>query len=340
MNIGDILLEDEDKHSEGTYACLKMSEDSAKALVEWCKEHSIPVQDADEMHCTLIYSKKPVPHFEKLIGSKIKKGTAEIKTWKRLGDTMTLLLDFPLAERVQKQMIEMGATNDFKSYLCHVSIKPDWPEDKPTPSSLPNMKLEFDKIEVKALDDKPDSKEAIEEGQLYRAYKNGDYTPSEEPCDAYLLHFETPYQHAQHYAGITKPGGIKSRVEAHRSGKGALLTTAAAKAGIKMAVAQTWENVPRSFELKLKSGGGLKRVCPICKKSAVKAPTSPAQLSKAAKASKAAAQMTAEGVGRIVQGVNTTDDVGVNQTQIEAAKLGLYVDKGGYPPVLKTNKDR
>jgi len=41
--------------------------------------------------------------------------------------------------------------------------------------------------------------------------------------------------------------------------------------------------------------------------------------------------------GRIVQGVNTTCDVGVNQTKIEAAKLGHTVTVGGVPPILKTN---
>ena len=42
-----------------------------------------------------------------------------------------------------------------------------------------------------------------------------------------------------------------------------------------------------------------------------------------------------EGVGRIVKGVNTTPDVGVNQTKIEAAKLNIKVDKDGRPPVLE-----
>ncbi len=41
-----------------------------------------------------------------------------------------------------------------------------------------------------------------------------------------------------------------------------------------------------------------------------------------------------EGVGRIVKGVNTTPDVGVNQTSIEAAKFGFKVDKDGRPPTL------
>jgi putative chitinase len=41
--------------------------------------------------------------------------------------------------------------------------------------------------------------------------------------------------------------------------------------------------------------------------------------------------------GRIVKGVNTTVDVGVNQTQIEAAKYGNRVTRDGFPPTLKAS---
>jgi len=41
-----------------------------------------------------------------------------------------------------------------------------------------------------------------------------------------------------------------------------------------------------------------------------------------------------EAAGRIVKGVNTTPDVGVNQISIEAAKFGNKVDKDGRPPTL------
>ena len=43
-----------------------------------------------------------------------------------------------------------------------------------------------------------------------------------------------------------------------------------------------------------------------------------------------------EGVGRIIKGVNTTPDVGVNQTSIEAAKFGNKVDKDGRPPTMSS----
>lgn len=41
--------------------------------------------------------------------------------------------------------------------------------------------------------------------------------------------------------------------------------------------------------------------------------------------------------GRIVKGVNTTVDIGVNQIPIEASKFGNKVTRDGFPPFLRTD---
>jgi len=46
-----------------------------------------------------------------------------------------------------------------------------------------------------------------------------------------------------------------------------------------------------------------------------------------------------EGVGRITK-QNQTQDVGPDQTKIEAAKLGHKVDKDGRPPLLHTSASK
>ncbi len=43
------------------------------------------------------------------------------------------------------------------------------------------------------------------------------------------------------------------------------------------------------------------------------------------------------GVGKIVKGVNTTVDVGVNEIPKQAAKWGFKVSKTGVPPTINTN---
>lgn len=84
----------------------------------------------------------------------------------------------------------------------------------------------------------------------------------------YLIHFDAPFRHAQHYIGYTKLS-VKERMERHRSGHGAQLLKQVQNAGIGWRVVRTW-SVPtgegRKLEIKLKRRGGGRRVCPICKK--------------------------------------------------------------------------
>ena len=50
-------------------------------------------------------------------------------------------------------------------------------------------------------------------------------------------------------------------------------------------------------------------------------------------------QEITEGVG-IITKQNQTDDVGPNQTKIDAAKMGFKVDKDGRPPLLHTSASK
>jgi hypothetical protein len=43
------------------------------------------------------------------------------------------------------------------------------------------------------------------------------------------------------------------------------------------------------------------------------------------------------GVGKIVKGVNTTVDVGINEIPKQAAKWGFKVSRTGVPPIVNTN---
>jgi hypothetical protein len=47
--------------------------------------------------------------------------------------------------------------------------------------------------------------------------------------------------------------------------------------------------------------------------------------------------ITEAGVGKIVQGVNTTPDVGVDEIPRQAAKFKIKVDRNGYPPVARSD---
>jgi len=78
----------------------------------------------------------------------------------------------------------------------------------------------------------------------------------------YLLHFERPLHHAQHYIGYAED--LEARLARHRSGNGARLVEVFTVAGIDFTVARTWEG-DRDLERRLKRRKNARRLCPICR---------------------------------------------------------------------------
>lgn len=77
----------------------------------------------------------------------------------------------------------------------------------------------------------------------------------------YLIHFETPYEHAGHYLGSTED--LPRRLHEHRTNRGAKLLAAVNRAGISYSVVRTWKG--GAFEeYRLKNLGGKARICPVC----------------------------------------------------------------------------
>ena len=81
----------------------------------------------------------------------------------------------------------------------------------------------------------------------------------------YLIHFDQPYKHAQHYLGFVE-SDLEARIAKHKAGTGAKLLRIVNNVGIKWNVVRTWKDGDRSFERRLKNMGSSKRHCPICKK--------------------------------------------------------------------------
>jgi len=83
------------------------------------------------------------------------------------------------------------------------------------------------------------------------------------PGFVYLLHFDKPYKHAQHYLGWTSD--LERRLRSHRSGNRnyCVLTSVITWEGIAWRVARLWSGT-LGLEKKLKRQKGNKRLCPIC----------------------------------------------------------------------------
>lgn len=77
----------------------------------------------------------------------------------------------------------------------------------------------------------------------------------------YLIHFEEPYKHAQHYLGWAS--NLDGRLRHHRKGTGGNLMRIVTRAGIAWRVVRTWDG-DRHLERRIKNIGGLARCCPVC----------------------------------------------------------------------------
>lgn len=82
----------------------------------------------------------------------------------------------------------------------------------------------------------------------------------------YLIHFEKPLAHAQHYLGYCNgEESLEQRVDRHRRGDGARLLRAVAQAGIRFQVVRTWTDGDRALERRLKGWKKSSNLCPVCR---------------------------------------------------------------------------
>jgi len=80
----------------------------------------------------------------------------------------------------------------------------------------------------------------------------------------YLIHFDKPFGHAQHYIGYTD--NLKRRMHDHELGtRGAKLLKAVREAGINFRVVRTWPDGDRTFERKLHNWKKSSCLCPVCR---------------------------------------------------------------------------
>ena len=78
----------------------------------------------------------------------------------------------------------------------------------------------------------------------------------------YLIHFDKPYYHAQHYIGSTD--NLGQRLHLHHIGRGARLMQVIHNAGITWRLARTWPG-GRQLERQLKRRHKARELCPICR---------------------------------------------------------------------------
>lgn len=143
-------------HKHGTIVMLRMSSASGDKLAEWCKQNNVPCMDPHHMHISVLFSKKPVPHLQRLNNTPIQV-TCKPQAWKMLGDkALTLVFDCPAVQKIHQDLKDLGGEHSYPDLIVHTSVNYDWNHQLALPDQLPRMPLVFDRVEVMAID--PDYK--------------------------------------------------------------------------------------------------------------------------------------------------------------------------------------
>ena len=136
-------------HSQGTYACLDLCQESRDRLFEFIQSHIKDTIPKEEYHCTIAYSRKPVPHIG-YIQPQLPI-IAQAKEYALFNDEyFVLLLESNELHQLHKQTNQAGATFDYNPYQPHVSLSNNHKDIK---IPVPDFPLIFDSYRVEPLQD-------------------------------------------------------------------------------------------------------------------------------------------------------------------------------------------
>lgn len=140
------------KHQHGTYASLLLSAASSKQLYDHISSLTDKVPK-EEYHCTVCYSRNPVPEVENLkpdlpiTAQALKYEVFPTKNGKHV---LVLRIKSPELKALNQEVTDLGATSDYPEYKPHITLAMDSPNiDQLT---LPTFPLVFDKFHVDGLD--------------------------------------------------------------------------------------------------------------------------------------------------------------------------------------------
>jgi len=154
MRIHEIINEAEEQ--PGTYAGIKLSDESANAIVAYCEENEIPNPvPKDKLHVTLLYSRKHLPNYtaageydEPYVGEPsgfdVWESTEEDESEPSRCLVLKLNCD-TLCDRHKHLMAEHHATFDYDEYSPHVTFSYNLEDNDE--SNLPPFTTDIELVE-------------------------------------------------------------------------------------------------------------------------------------------------------------------------------------------------
>lgn len=118
--------------AQSTYCAIQFTEQSSQDIVDFASSHDVPnVIDVEKVHCTVLYSKKPISGFVAL-GDKVPQYEIAFSRYdvfrdrKSGNNSLVMVLDCDeLIEHHTEYMDQYGASWDFPTYIPHITLSYD-----------------------------------------------------------------------------------------------------------------------------------------------------------------------------------------------------------------------
>lgn len=137
--------------SMGTYACLKLSQESKDRLHQFMKDTIQSPVDKEDYHCTVVYSHKDVTQAIQSQQPKLPITAKAIGYESFDGGAYVLKIESKELNQLHKETRNLGATYDYPQYNPHITLSYD---NKPIEDQkVPDFDLVFDQYHIEELKD-------------------------------------------------------------------------------------------------------------------------------------------------------------------------------------------
>jgi 2'-5' RNA ligase len=157
MNFRDFIIESEDEHKYGTYISVTPNKEAADELYRWTINNNIPNPiDREDLHCTLIYSRKGIPaakHYDLNLPINATTGALKIFNQPNGKDCLVVTLNSEdLVAHHETIMNKYGAVYDHEKYIPHITLSYNIGDYKNV-NKFPKTNIVFDDFTFEALDE-------------------------------------------------------------------------------------------------------------------------------------------------------------------------------------------
>lgn len=145
------------KHQNGTYTCVKPDDATRVKLLQYMQDNLSNIDgielSADDLHCTIVYSREPVPVLEVLeVQFPIIANFKQFSLFGENNDVLVAEIQSEQLTQIFNQSSDLGAVSDWPDYKPHITLAKNVGQIDLDSLRYIDFDIVFDQYVVEALD--------------------------------------------------------------------------------------------------------------------------------------------------------------------------------------------